>query len=129
MTIRFGSLEFISLGIEYDMILLPPVPLERLSSRKHPSRRRRQRGSNRDRAPPGTLCAGGTAGTDDGIKSLSRDLASVNILPGGPPTAPTPTFLAPPHVTWETPFPHDIERRVSAAPALPPMGREEPDTP
>jgi hypothetical protein len=38
---RFGSLEFMSLQIEYDMVLLPPVPLERLSICPRPSRRRR----------------------------------------------------------------------------------------
>jgi hypothetical protein len=30
-----------SLDIEYDMVLLPPVPLKRLSTRRRPSRRRR----------------------------------------------------------------------------------------
>jgi hypothetical protein len=54
--IMFGSLEFMSLNIEYDMILLSSVPLERPSSHHRPSRRRRQRRSNRDRATHGTLC-------------------------------------------------------------------------
>jgi hypothetical protein len=44
--IRFGSLEFMSLGIEYDMILLSPVPLERPSTNHRPSRRRRKRRGN-----------------------------------------------------------------------------------
>jgi hypothetical protein len=105
MMIRVGSLEFMSLGIEYDMILLPPVPLERPSSRRRPSCCRRQRQRNRDRAPQGTPCAGGVAGTDDSIESLSRDLASVNISLRAPPTTPAPIFLAPPPPTWETSFP------------------------
>jgi hypothetical protein len=128
-TIRFESLEFMSLGIEYDMVLLPPVPLERPSSRRHYSRRRRQRRSNRDRAPQGTPCVGDAAENDDGIESLSRDLANVNISPRALPTTPTLTFLAPPPSTWETLFPHGIERRMPAAPALPPMGQEEPNAP
>jgi hypothetical protein len=56
--IRFGSLEFMSLGIEYDMVLLPPGPLvdtrERTGVRPCPSRRRRQRRSNRKRATRST---------------------------------------------------------------------------
>jgi hypothetical protein len=43
--IRFGSLEFMSLGIEYDMVLLAPSPLtdtqERPSVHPRPSRRRK----------------------------------------------------------------------------------------
>jgi hypothetical protein len=95
-----------SLGIEYDMILLPPVPLELPSSRRRPSRRRRQRRSNRDRATHGTPGTGGAFGMADGIDSLSRDLASVNIAPRAPPAAPAPTHLAPPPPVWETPVPH-----------------------
>jgi hypothetical protein len=63
---------------------------------------------------------------DDGIESLSRDLDSVNISPRAPPAAPT--FLAPPPPTGETPVPHGVEQTVSATRALPPTGREEPDT-
>jgi hypothetical protein len=63
-----------SLGIEYDMILLPLVPLERPSTRRHPSRHRRQRWGNRDRAT-------------HGVDSLSRDLANTNIAPRAPPAA------------------------------------------
>jgi hypothetical protein len=43
-----------SLGIEYNMVLLPPVPLERPSTRRRPSRRRRQRWNNHNRATHGT---------------------------------------------------------------------------
>jgi hypothetical protein len=119
-----------SLGIEYDMILLPPVPLERLGSRRCPSRHRRQRWSNRDRATQATPCTGGATRTADGIESLSRDLASINISPGAPTAAHAPTlFLAPPSPMWETPVPHVVERAVSATPALPPTGREEPNAP
>jgi hypothetical protein len=114
-----------SLSIEYDLVLLPPAPPEDQSSRHHPSRRRRQRRSNQNRAPRGTLCAEDATGNDDSIESLSRDLASVNISP----RAPAPTFLAPPAPMGESPFPHGVEQGVSAAPALPPTGREEPDAP
>jgi hypothetical protein len=56
-TIRFESLEFMSLSIEYDMVLLPPVPLECPSSRRRSSCRKRKRWSNRNHAPQGTPCA------------------------------------------------------------------------
>jgi hypothetical protein len=39
--IKLESLEFMSLGIEYDMILLSLVPLEHPSTRRRPSRRTR----------------------------------------------------------------------------------------
>jgi hypothetical protein len=53
--IRFGSVLFMSLRIEYDMVLLPPTPPEDQGSRRRPSRRRRQRRSNCNRAH-GELC-------------------------------------------------------------------------
>jgi hypothetical protein len=44
--IKLGSLEFMSLGIEYDMALLPPSPLantqERPGALPRPSRHKRQ---------------------------------------------------------------------------------------
>src|SRR5688572_23324776 len=94
--IRFRSLKFMSLDIEYDMILLSPVPLGCPSSHRRPSHRRRQRWSNRDRATHGTPCIRGASGMADGIDSLSRELASVNIAPEVPPTTAAPTHLAPP---------------------------------
>jgi hypothetical protein len=118
-----------SLGIKYDMILLPPVSLERPSSRRHPSCRRTKRRSNHDRATQATSCTRGSTAMDDGIESLSRDLASVNISPRAPPAAPAPTFLAPPPPMCDKLVPHVIERAVSATLALPPAGREEPNAP
>jgi hypothetical protein len=97
-TTRFGSLEFMSLGIEYDMALLLPAPPEDQGSRRRPSRRKRQRQSNCNRAPWGTLCAKDAAENDDNIESLSRDLAGVNISIG----VPAPTFPAPPAPTSPT---------------------------
>jgi hypothetical protein len=114
-----------SLGIEYDMILLLHVPLERPSSHHRPSRRRRQRQSNRNHATHGTPCPGEAPGMADGIDSLSRDLANTSIAPGAPPAAPTSTPLAPPPPMWETPVPHVVERVVPVTPVLPPAGREE----
>jgi hypothetical protein len=100
-----------SLGIEYDMILLPLVPLECSSSRCHLSRRRRQRQNNRDRAAHGTPCTGGAPGMADGIDSLSKNLANVNIAPRVPPVVPAPTFPASPPPMWETPVPTLLSER------------------
>jgi hypothetical protein len=61
----------------------------------------------------------------DGLDSLSRDLASVNITPEAPPAAFVPTHLAPPLLVWKTPVPHVIEQVIPAAPVLPPTGWEE----
>jgi hypothetical protein len=69
-TNRFGSLEFMSLGIEYDMVLLLPIPPEDRSSRRRPSRRRRQKRSKHNRASRGTLCIEDAAENDDDIESL-----------------------------------------------------------
>jgi hypothetical protein len=85
-----------SLGIEYDMILLPLVLLEHPSSLRCPSSRRRQRQNNCDHAAHGTPCTGGALGMEDGIDSISRNLANVSIAPGVPPVVPAPTFLASP---------------------------------
>jgi hypothetical protein len=65
----------------------------------------------------------------DGLDSLSRDLASVNITPEAPPATSVPTHLAPPPLVWKTPVPHVIEQVIPAAPVLPPTGREEPVAP
>jgi hypothetical protein len=127
--IRFGSLEFMSLDIEYAMILLPPVPLERPSTRRRPSRRRRQRRGNRDRATHGTSCPSGAFEVADGIDSLSRDLANAIIAPRVPSAAPMSTFLAPSPLVWEAPVSRVVERVAPAAPILPPAGQEEPTTP
>jgi hypothetical protein len=65
----------------------------------------------------------------DGMDSLLRDLANANIAPEAPPVTHTPTFLAPPPPVWETPVPHAVERVITAAPVLPPVGWEEPVAP
>jgi surface protein len=65
----------------------------------------------------------------DGIDSLSRELASVNIAPEVPPTTAAPTHLAPPPPVWETLVPHAVEQVVPAAPIHPPVGQEEPVDP
>jgi hypothetical protein len=123
--IRFGSLEFMSLGIEYDMVLLSHVPLERPSTRRRPSRRRRQRRNNRNCATHGTLCPGETLAMANGVDSLSRDLANISIAPGAPTAAPASTLLVPPPPAWEVPAPHAIEGAIPATPDLPLVGQEE----
>jgi hypothetical protein len=112
MVIRFGSLEFMSLNIEYDMILLPPVPLDLPSTGHRPSHRRSQRWGNFVCSTHGTLCPGGAPRMADGIDSLLRDLANTIIAPGVLPVAPAPTFLEPPPPVWEEPVPHATEREV-----------------
>jgi hypothetical protein len=76
-----------SLGIEYDMVLLPPVPLEHPSTRRRPCRRRRQRQNNRNLATHGTPCPGETPRMADGVDSLLRDLANISIAPRAPTTS------------------------------------------
>jgi hypothetical protein len=122
--IRFGSLKFMSLGIKYDMVLLPPVPLERSSTRHRPSYRRRQRQNNHNHATHGTLFPDDTLRMVNGIDSLSRDLANISIVPGAPTAAPASTFLVPPPPAWEAPSPHAVERAIPATQNLPPAGGE-----
>jgi hypothetical protein len=81
-----------SLGIEYDMVLLPPVPLERPSTRPHPSHCRRQRQNNRNRATRGASCPSEAPRLTDDANSLSRDLSNISVTPGEPPIAPTPSM-------------------------------------
>jgi hypothetical protein len=109
MMIMFGSLEFMSLDIEYDMVLLAPVPLERPSTRRRPSHRKRQRRNNRNHATHGTPCPSKTPRMADVIDSLSRDLANISIAPEAPPAAPALTLLVPPPLAWEVLAPHTIE--------------------
>jgi hypothetical protein len=59
-----------SLGIKYDMVLLPSAPPEDQSSHRRPSRRRRQRQSNRNRAQRGTLYAEDAIENGDDIECL-----------------------------------------------------------
>jgi hypothetical protein len=107
------------------MVLLPSVPLVRLSTRRRPSHRRRQRQNNRKRATHGTSCPGETPGMADGVNSLSRYLANINIVPEASSTAPASTFLVPPPLAWQAPASHAVERAIPATPNLPPAGQEE----
>jgi hypothetical protein len=137
--IRFGSLEFMSLGIEYDMVLLPPGPLantqERLSVHPRLSRRRRQRRSNHNCVTRGTPCADEALGLADDIDSLARDLADVSVTHGASSAtraSPTTTLLAPPLIVWGAlvpPAPHAMGQDAPASPDLPPTGWEEPVVP
>ena len=122
IVIRFGSLEFMSLGIEYYMAFLLPVPLERPSTRRRTSRRRGQRWNNHNHATHGTPCPGETLGMADGVDCLWRDLANISIVPRTLPTAPVSTFLVPPPAAWETLTPHAIERAILATSHLPARG-------
>jgi hypothetical protein len=76
MVIMFGSLGFMSLGIKYDMVLLPPGPLantqEQLDIHPYPSRCRRQRWGNRNRATRDTPCPDEAHGLADDADSLAR---------------------------------------------------------
>jgi hypothetical protein len=107
------------------MVLLPPAPPADQGSRHRPSRRRRRRQSNHNRALRSTLCAEDVAGNDDTL-SLSQG------------TWPTSTFhleclrqhswnRLPQHGGHHLPM--RVEQGASAAPALPPASREEPDAP
>jgi hypothetical protein len=127
--IKFGSLEFMSLGIEYDMVLLPLVPLKRLSTRRCPSRRRRQRWNDINYATHGTPCPGDTPEMVDGIDSLASDLANISIAPEAPSAALASTLLVPPPLVWDVLAPRDVERDIPATPHLLPVGREEPTIP
>jgi hypothetical protein len=120
--IKFGSLEFMSLDIEYDMVFLPPIPLERPSTRRRPCRCRRQRWNNRSHATQDTPCRSEAPRMADGVDSLSKDLANTNISPEAPPAAPASTFLVPPSLAWEASVPHAVERAILATPDLFPRG-------
>jgi hypothetical protein len=115
-----------SLGIDYDLVLLPPRhpadadypfsqpggvrPLllpwsveERLDFRPHPPRRRRQRRNNRNRVSGGAPRLVDTPRLANDADSLARDLTSVSLMPrASAPTrfAPALTLLAPPSVAW-----------------------------
>jgi hypothetical protein len=118
-----------SLGIEYDMVLLPSVPLERPSTRHRPSRHRRQRRNNHNRATHGTPCPSKTPRMADGVDSLLRDLANISIAPEAPLATHASTLLVPPPPAWEVPAPHTVERAVPATSDLPPASQEEPVVP
>eukprot|EP00267_Zea_mays_P043203 XP_020395269.1 uncharacterized protein LOC109940245 [Zea mays] len=102
--IWFGSLEFMSLGYDYDMVLLPPrhhtdddyrfsqpggarpllLPWPEEGHpdlRRRPSRRRRRRRNNRNRTAGGASRPAGASGQADGADSLVRDLSDVSLAP------------------------------------------------
>jgi hypothetical protein len=125
--IRFGSLEFMSLGIEYDMVLLPPIPLERPSTRRRPSHYRRQRRNNHNHATHGAPCPGEAPRMTDEVDSLLKDLANISVTPGAPRAAPThhtSTLLVASPTTWEVPTPHAVEHAIPVTPDLQLTGRE-----
>jgi hypothetical protein len=100
--IWFWSLEFMSLGIEYDMVFLPPRHLadtqEQPELRPRPLRHRRQRRNNHNHITGSAPCPVDALGLANDIDSLARDLASVSpTLGASTPTRvdPTPTLLAP----------------------------------
>jgi hypothetical protein len=115
MVIKFGSLEFMSLGIKYDMVLLPPGPLA--DTQEHPdvcprpSCRRSHRRSNR--TTHGTSCLDEAPGLADDADSLVRDLANVGASPSTR-ASPAPNLLAPPPTAWGAsvpPAPHEESQR------------------
>jgi hypothetical protein len=125
-----------SLGIEYDMVLLPPGALtdtqERLSARTCPSRHRRHRWSNPNRGTYGTPCPGGAPGLTNDKNSLARDLANISVTLGTPTmehASPASSLLTPPPAAWGVsapPTPHAMDQDAPVSSDLPLTGREEP---
>jgi hypothetical protein len=97
--IRFGSLEFMSLGIEYGMVFLLPGPLadtqEQPDVRPRPSRHRRRRQSNCNRATTSAPCPDEVPGLTKDVDSLERDLTNVSITPEASSAAPLCWLLLP----------------------------------
>jgi hypothetical protein len=130
--IRFGSLELMSVGIEYDMVLLPPGPRANTQGQpdvcpRHPHHRK-QRWSNHNRTNRGVLCPDEVPRLTNDADSLARDLANVSIMPGASSGALT---LLTPHVAWEAlapPTPHTIGQVTPASSDLPLVGWEGPVT-
>jgi hypothetical protein len=86
MVIWFGSLEFMSLGYCYDMVLLPP---------RHPT------DGNHELSLPGERCAGtialvGPVQPGDGEPSATTTIASqgVTVFPNPAPLSQTPTWIS-----------------------------------
>jgi hypothetical protein len=81
--IRFGGLEFMSLDIEYDMVLLPPGPLAntqgQLDVHPRPSSHRRRRRSNRTTCS--TPCPIDALELANDVDSLARILMNNSITP------------------------------------------------
>jgi hypothetical protein len=107
MVIWFGSLEYMSLVIEYDMVLLPPKHLadaqEQPNFCPRPLCRRRQRRNNRNRNAGSTPCPFNAPGLTNDTDSLMRDLTNVSITPGASTATkgvPALTVLAAPPMVW-----------------------------
>jgi hypothetical protein len=86
MVIWFGSLEFMSLGHGYDMVLLPP---------RHPT------DGDHELSQPGERCAGTVAlarhvPPDDGVPSATTIIAPrrVMVSPGLAPLIQMPTWIS-----------------------------------
>jgi hypothetical protein len=134
MVIRFGSLEFMSLGIEYDKVLLPPGPLADTQGQPdvcpRSSRRRRRRRSNRNRTTCSTLYPIDAPELANEADSLARALMNVSIRPrasSATQVTSTSTLLVPPPMAWGAPaLPalHTVGRVAPALPAPPPAGWE-----
>jgi hypothetical protein len=124
-----------SLGIEYDMVLLPPSPLgdtqERPGVRPRSSHHRRQRWSILNRASRGTPCLDEAHVLSEDADSLARDLANDSVTPRASSTtraSPAPTLLAPPITAWGALVPlapHAMGQDAPASSDLPPVGWEE----
>ena len=131
--IWFGSLEFMSLGYDYDLLLLPSkAPLadngithQQPKRRRRPGRHsRRARHARRERDYPDTARAQGGVPhftgipcPDVGTESLARDLSSLSLGRGKTPVAHSDvpsSSSAPPHPEEST----QAERTPAVAPSL-----------
>jgi hypothetical protein len=123
-----------SLGMEYDMVLLLPIHLadaqEQPNIRPCPPRRMRQIRNNRNHIVANAPCQVDTLGLANDADSLARDLTNISITPRASTamhSSPTPTLLAPPPMMWEAPAPPapcTIGRVTPALSAPPPVGWE-----
>jgi hypothetical protein len=117
-------------------VLLPPGALtdtqEHSSVRTRPSRCRRHRWSNPNRATYGTPCPGGAPGLTNDTNSLARDLVYISVTLGTPTmerASPVSSLLTPPPAVWGVSAPptlHAMDQDAPVSPDLPLVGREEP---
>jgi hypothetical protein len=126
-----------SLGIEYDMVLLPPRHMadaqEQRDFRPCSPRRGRRRRNNCTTAAPHAQLSPPRLTND--ANSLVRDLTNVSIMPGTSAAtcvAASPTLLASPPMAWGAPAlpaPYTIGRVTPALLAPPPTSWEAPASP
>jgi hypothetical protein len=109
-----------SVGIEYDMVLLPPChrhladTQEQLDFCPHPPCRKRRRRNNRNHIVASAPRPVDAPGLVDDVETLASDLTSISLtLEASTHVALAPTLLAPPSIAWG----------VSAPPAPRAMGR------